>query len=138
VASGSAPPAFAPESRRDWHQLESRKLEAQRAKCGPAVDDPELFAYQVVTGECRRDPLASTRRLGRVTVDRVEVRGEGRVVVITVSSLEDDSVRDERRRLELARAAGDAGGGWTITWAGAVYRCWPGRGHQDFTKDFCI
>jgi len=137
-SSAVASSGGAGEGRGGWRLVDVGSFERRRSGCSLVGEDLRLFAYQAVTGECVWDPQAGVRRLGRVEVGAVEGAGDRRVVVVTTWSLEDDSVRDERRRFEVARVAVDGGSAWRIVWAGAVYRCWPGRGQQEFAKDLCI
>ncbi|MEM1117077.1 MAG: hypothetical protein AAF845_04500 [Bacteroidota bacterium] len=68
----------------------------------------------------------------------IEVIGETdteAVVLLTALGLFDDSVRDERLRLTYAL---DDFGTWELVEAGRQIRCWPERGHQDWSPEPCI
>jgi hypothetical protein len=62
-----------------------------------------------------------------------EVDGDAATVTIEFDGLRDDSVRTERRVVELLRE-GDA---WRVRGDSAEYRCHEGRGHQDFSAELC-
>lgn len=67
----------------------------------------------------------------------VEVlRQHGRVatVLVTLTDAADDSVRDQRTRVVLVRQAD----GWHIHAAGQQVRCQPGRGHAEWSAEFCV
>lgn len=61
--------------------------------------------------------------------------GDRAVVTVTEDGLADDSVRALRFVLEVERRAD---GSWRLLSAEWSQRCWDGRGHQDFTPEFCI
>lgn len=97
--------------------------------CAPGPDPVEV-AVRAYTGDCAAAPAAQPK-----LEISTAVSGERRVVVLTRRELEDDSIRDERVRYELARVPdGDT---WQIVWAGEQHRCWPGRGHEDFGTAPC-
>ena len=62
-----------------------------------------------------------------------EVDGDTATVTIEFEGLRDDSVRAERRVVELVRD-GDA---WRVQSDRAEYRCHEGRGQQDFSAELC-
>ncbi len=67
---------------------------------------------------------------------RVELLSETaaeQVVLFTEVGLPDDSVRGQRHRLEFA----PQGAEWRLTWAGRQVQCWPGRGHQEWSREPC-
>ena len=62
-----------------------------------------------------------------------EVDGDTATVTIEFDGLRDDSVRAERRVVELVRD-GDT---WRVRGDSAEYRCHEGRGQQDFAPTLC-
>jgi hypothetical protein len=56
-------------------------------------------------------------------------------VVVTLDRLSDDSVRAERYVLALER---QADGRLRLVSAHRSWRCWEGRGHQDFSTELCL
>jgi len=56
-------------------------------------------------------------------------------VTVTNDGYLDDSVRGEKFRYELKA---DDQGVWKFISAGKSWRCWPGRGHQDFSTTPCL
>jgi hypothetical protein len=51
----------------------------------------------------------------------------------TVIGLADDSVRSQRRRIEMKWQSE----GWEIVWVGSQFQCRQGRGHQDWSSELC-
>ena len=93
-----------------------------------AGEDPEAVARVAYgpsePGEGRQETSAETLlRRPRVAVVLVTTTGGG-----------DDSVRDERTRVVLVRGAA----GWRVHAAGRQVRCQPGRGHADWSAEFCV
>jgi hypothetical protein len=70
---------------------------------------------------------------GRTEVETLRRRRRFAVVLVTAAGLADDSVRDERTRVVLARSAE----GWYVTSAGRQVRCQPGRGHAGWSAEVC-
>jgi len=69
-------------------------------------------------------------------VSRAGAEGGGpATVVATLDRLLDDSVRAQRYVLRLER---QADGTWRLRSARWAQRCWPGRGHQDFSPQPCV
>jgi hypothetical protein len=60
------------------------------------------------------------------------------IVMLTQTTLPDDSVRDVRYRVEVALETTPAGDSWEIVWAGRQHRCEPGRGPQEWTTATCL
>jgi hypothetical protein len=65
----------------------------------------------------------------------VDARGSTSKATATSPNLADDSVRNERYELELAKAPD---GSWRIVSATRTFRCQPNRGHQDFSAALCL
>jgi len=59
---------------------------------------------------------------------------ETTTVTITSEGLLDDSVMGEKFLLKLKRTGH---GAWLIESAGKKVKCWPGRGHQDYSNKPC-
>jgi len=77
-------------------------------------------------------------RVGRdddtVSYPRVFVDNEAYVAEILDDDMEDDSVRAVKYRLELMP---DEFGEWAIMNQSSTWACWPGRGHEDFSEEWC-
>ena len=73
------------------------------------------------------------RGAATTTVELRRVDG-ARVVTITLDGLEDDSVRAVRYTLRLGRD----GEVWHVRSARWSLRCWPGRGHEEFSPALCV
>ena len=65
----------------------------------------------------------------------IDARGSTSRATATSTNLADDSVRNERYELELAKAPD---GSWRIVSATRTFRCQPNRGHQDFSAELCL
>lgn len=59
------------------------------------------------------------------------------IAILTQTGLADDSVQGMRYRLELV-PTDSADTQWRVTWAGRQYKCWPERGHQDWSTELCL
>lgn len=60
--------------------------------------------------------------------------GQARAVILfTQNNLADTSVKDMRYRAEYVKLTEQ----WQLVWVGSQSRCWEGRGHQDWSKEFC-
>jgi hypothetical protein len=71
---------------------------------------------------------------GRNHTVAVATEVDGAVVTVTVEGLEDDSIRDERMEVAVV----EDGDVWVVGSAGWSQRCWPNRGHQDFSVGPCV
>jgi len=95
-------------------------------------------------GDAARSPVvAATRflRLDRTAGTTTSVvahstdEGAGpTTVVVTLDRLPDDSVRAQRYVLAFTREDGE----WRLASAVSSQRCWPNRGHQDFSNKLCV
>ena len=92
---------------------------------GVAGEDPETAAFAAF----------STDEEGtRVAVELVRQSNATATVLVTMLGLADDSVRDERFRVEYAEGEQ---GYWRAVAAQRQVRCWPGRGHQGWGPGLC-
>ena len=55
-------------------------------------------------------------------------------IIVTLEGLGDDSVQDQRYRIEMIRSEAN----WQIESIGSQVRCVPGRGHQNWSPDPCL
>lgn len=55
-------------------------------------------------------------------------------ILITLEGLADDSVQGKRYRVEM----GWTEAGWQMKTVGSQQRCWPGRGHQNWSPQPCV
>jgi hypothetical protein len=65
----------------------------------------------------------------------IDARGSTSTATATSPDLADDSVRNERYRLELVKRPD---GSWKVDSATRTYKCQPNRGHQDFSAELCL
>lgn len=70
----------------------------------------------------------------RISFEEREADGEPQVVVV-LDRLADDSVRAERYVLSLERQDDSR---LRLVSARRTWRCWQGRGHQDFSTELCV
>ena len=93
----------------------------------PPGPDPESVARAAF------GPAEGGSRLG-TTVETLARQARAAVVLVTTVGQSDDSVRDARTRAVLVRGPG----GWSVRSAGRQVRCQPGRGHADWSAEFCV
>ena len=113
-----------------------------RASATGVVDATAFNRYaDEAGGDWTRSAIATAEEFARLeerdaAAKRIEVRGSGetRLVAVTLDGLEDDSVRAVRYTLRLARD----GEVWHVRSARWSQRCWPGRGHEDFSPALCV
>ena len=67
-------------------------------------------------------------------VETLRQSGRVAVVLVTLADAADDSVRDQRTRVVLVRRSD----GWHVHAAGQQVRCQPGRGHAEWSAEFCV
>lgn len=56
------------------------------------------------------------------------------IVTITYDGLFDDSIRATRIKAIVAYQDGQ----WIVKESSETQKCWPNRGHQDFSTEFCV
>lgn len=56
------------------------------------------------------------------------------VVTLTQTGLLDDSVAGMRYRVEFVAS----GNNWEMIWAGKQHKCYPNRGHTDWSTELCL
>lgn len=92
----------------------------------PPGPDPEAVARDVFgTADAGQLPAI---------VETLVQRGRAAVVMVTLADAADDSVRDQRTRVVLMRRAD----GWHVHAAGQQVRCQAGRGHAEWSAEFCV
>ncbi len=108
--------------------------------------DPGAFNKSVTEAGAEKwtsDPVAVSLRFTgpfeglTQTIERKNVSAESpdkTAVTITNEGLLDDSVMGEKFFLKLKRAEQ---GAWLIESAAKTVKCWPGRGHQDYSNKPC-
>ena len=93
---------------------------------GVAGEDPETAAFAAFSTEDEGT---------QVSVETLSQSGSTATVLVTMLGLADDSVRDERFRLEYAEGEQ---GYWRAVAAQRQTRCWSGRGHQEWGPGVCV
>lgn len=106
--------------------------------CKAPPDRDLLLAVRAHADDRPAGPVVlSTRKkrgnAGRVTISACQTSDEEATATLTVFSLSDDSTRDIRHGMKLARR----GGKWTITGDAHSQRCQKGRGSQEFSSAPC-
>ncbi|MEM8675235.1 MAG: hypothetical protein AAGF83_15380 [Cyanobacteria bacterium P01_G01_bin.67] len=86
--------------------------------------------------------IADLEVAAKAQSNRLEVQSEYpqdnlALVTITQSKLSDDSVEGYRYLLEFAPYGEQEEQKWQLVWAGKQFRCWTGRGHQEWSTDLC-
>ncbi len=123
----------------------------ERLRSCAASSSAKLAAAAAVLGVCRWEDVRVIGS-GRATVEEASPADRvclatpgpvaaaiGRTFEVTTRDEGDDSVRDQRVRIELAPVAADGGAPlFRVVWAGTSQRCWPGRGHQRFSTEPCV
>lgn len=100
--------------------------------------------YLAARGSEARSPIVAATtflRLDEATATTTSIvthaTGEGSgptTVTVTLDRLPDDSVRGRRSVLVFVQENGE----WRLASATSTQRCWPNRGHQDFSTDRCL
>lgn len=94
--------------------------------------DPRAIALEAFSG------IESEGRLRELRVEYPQPNLA--VVIITQTGLLDDSIAGITYRVELISTSESAQTGkeWKIVWAGWQVKCYPGRGHQDWSTKECV
>jgi hypothetical protein len=108
----------------------------------PIVEFNEKSAAAMAAGQTwPRDPLAVTSQLtgaaGRTAVWAIRGLGEHPTrydITAIADGFTDDSVSGERFDMTVELGPD---GAWSVTAAQVSWRCWPGRGHEDFSTARC-
>lgn len=121
-------PPFDDSKRQDVEYLNERLLTLDSSLQSTAVSLGSQILGEGATG------------IRTLTVDYLNDRGKPvvesptKAVVVVTADLLDDSVQQERFRIELSRTAA---GGWRYTNVEMSWKCHAGRGSQDFTTKRC-
>ncbi|MEQ8752525.1 MAG: hypothetical protein RID09_03270 [Coleofasciculus sp. G1-WW12-02] len=61
------------------------------------------------------------------------------IVILTQTGLKDDSVQDIRYRVDFQKnSSAQINEQWQMIWAGSQFKCYPGRGHQEWSTELCF
>ena len=93
---------------------------------GVAGEDPETAAFAAFSTDDEGT---------QVLVETLSQSNASATLLVTMLGLADDSVRDERFRIEYAEGEQ---GYWRAVAAQRQVRCWPGRGHQSWGPGVCL
>jgi hypothetical protein len=92
------------------------------------------------------DPKAIALRVFRNTEPErgkseisVETNYPSAVAIVTQIGVADDSIRGIKYRAEFTATSNTVPSDklWTLVWAGAQFKCQPGRGHQNWSTELC-
>lgn len=73
------------------------------------------------------------------TVDVSYPQPDQAIVILTQTGLKGDSVQDIRYRVEFQKnPSAQANEQWQMIWAGSQFKCYPGRGHQEWSPELCL
>ncbi|GHN00420.1 hypothetical protein WSM22_19090 [Cytophagales bacterium WSM2-2] len=110
------------------------------------VEDPQAYNDQIAGWYAEgkswtNDPILIARELFRpdgpdrkTIIDFEPGENDAATITLTREGLSDDSVGGEMRIIELEKA----GGTWTIKKIRLGFKCWDGRGHQNYSGQPCI
>ena len=109
------------------HQDFNTKVAAARERGEAWVKSPLQVALKLVgdNQECRQR---------NIEIKSTPEAFRDAHVVITEDGFLDDSVRGVRYELKLRRSPR---GEWQVQAAAKTWRCWEGRGHQDYSTEPC-
>jgi hypothetical protein len=127
TAARHAPPPPPPGEELDVTAF-NRRIERAAEADSPWVRSPAFVAIQY-TGdscECAKSSLE---------VQNEPERFDEAEVIVVHDGLMDDSIRGYRYRLAMKR---DERGVWSLTSIRRAWRCWPGRGHEDYSTERCL
>jgi hypothetical protein len=124
-ATEPSPPAT--ESTRAPSPGDVRAFNAWIVENEHARDLPLLVAHALAGAEARTVTLSVSYASGEAAL--------GATATVTLDGLLDDSVRGEEQVLTFARDA--VGAPWRLERGTSRVRCWPGRGHAEFSAAPC-
>ena len=80
---------------------------------------------------------ALTAKSDRLQIETDYPHNNLATVTITSSKMSDDSVEGSRYLIKFAPYGDQAQKKWQVIWAGKQFRCWSGRGHQNWSTELC-
>ena len=113
-----------------WSYQEPRASQAQIDKPSAIGIDPQAIALSALG--LKELPQATQQQ------SNLEYLSDNlAAVTITQTKSTDDSVEGYRYLVKFAPYGDRRDNKWQVVWAGEQFRCWAGRGHQDWSTDLC-
>ncbi|GEM_PF-1207548 len=116
--------------RESYNSIDLNKLSSQGVSL--TGSDPKEIAIGVFPPPDEEPQEGNFKR--DVTVEAV--KPTFKTVIITQTGLLDDSLNGIRHRADFESSGAD-NNSWTMVWVGKQYKCYPGRGSQDWSKELC-
>jgi len=118
-----------------WLYLRSEGPAYTGDAAGTAPELTEETAAVLLEGylfaDCRPEGIAESYRSCTLDVEKENGRW---IVTVVYDGFFDDSVQASRMRAQVTYE----NGAWRVGDIEEMQKCWPGRGHQDFSVDLCI
>lgn len=122
-----------------WSNKETPEIsEVEINKPSAIGKDPQAIALSGLGfGNIADLQSASIAKSDRLEIQEDYSQDNIATVTITQTKLSDDSVEGYRYLIQFAPYGDQTKQKWQIVWAGEQFRCWLGRGHQDWGTDLC-
>lgn len=104
-----------------------------RTNCKEPPDRDLLLAVRAHAGPIVLPGQDGEPNAARLTISACQTSDSEATATLTVFGMADDSVRDLRHGLRLAK-----GGAWRVTADAHTQRCQRGRGSQEFSSAKCV
>lgn len=127
--SSTADATTAKKERENYNSVDLSKLPQRLSLKG---SDPKYMATAIFPPPEEEPQEGNFKR--DVTVDMIEPSFT--TVIITETGLLDDSVNGIRHRLDFESSGADSKF-WKMVWAGKQFKCYSGRGSQNWSKKLC-
>ncbi|EDX73852.1 hypothetical protein MC7420_5732 [Coleofasciculus chthonoplastes PCC 7420] len=115
-------------NREDYRSID---LSQQTDRTSLTGSDPKAIALSAFGNRDSNTDSAS--------VDVSYPKPDQAIVILTQTRLKDDSVRGIRYRVEFQKnPSAQANEQWQMIWAGSQFKCYPERGHQDWSPELCL
>jgi hypothetical protein len=108
----------------------NESLTAAQGKKEPWSEDPVSIALRFADVDFRL-PESLEFSQSRVTI---QPEGVSLKVTVETTGLRDDSIEGQKVTVVLRRSGG---GAWSVISASRGQRCWPGRGHTNYSAEPC-
>jgi len=114
-------------NRESYRAIDLSQIESRTKLSG---SDPEAIALSAFGN--------TDANLDSSTVDVSSPQPDQAIVILTQTGLKDDSVQAIRYYVEFQKNPSDpANETWQMIWAGSQFKCYPQRGHQEWSPELC-
>lgn len=114
-------------NRESYRAIDLSQIESRTNLTG---SDPEAIALSAFGN--------TDANLDSSTIDVSYPQLDQAIVILTQTGLKDDSVQAIRYRVEFQKNPSDqANEPWQMIWAGSQFKCYPRRGHQEWSPELC-